>query len=151
MNPSVACRTAEFRTLMLLLARLPAVPTVDACADCASKCMWESSEELRVPEPEPRRFRELARRTMVATVRQQSALASESRVILWERAEGRGVKVTSGVIRGYVSSYEWSGKYRIDVVVNFLLVRILASKILHCLLIQVNNLLRKYVLLRDDT
>lgn len=38
--------------------------------------------EDRVPEVEPNRLRELARLTMVATVRQYSALARASRVML---------------------------------------------------------------------
>ena len=57
----------------------PAVPRVEACRDVTS--WWTESLELMEPE-RMGRLRLLARFTMVATVRQNSALARASRVQL---------------------------------------------------------------------
>ncbi len=54
----------------------PAVPTVEAWREATSWC----TDSLELMEPEPMGFlRLLARLTIVATVRQYSAFASESR------------------------------------------------------------------------
>jgi hypothetical protein len=78
MNPSVAWRTALFRMAMdLRLFCEPAVPMVEAppwwLLTVSSRWLFTDSfeSELMVPESGPTgRLRLLARRTMVATVRQ---------------------------------------------------------------------------------
>ena len=75
-NPSVACLTAlfkraiDFADLRLLLD--PAVPIVEARAVEATSWATDSLEsELKVPDKGPAGlFKLLARRTIVATVRQ---------------------------------------------------------------------------------
>lgn len=83
MDPSVACLamfTALLRAAIDLLDLEPAVPTVDACWLVTSAWLCTESLEslLKVPSVELIRFRLFARRTMVATVLQYSALANES-------------------------------------------------------------------------
>lgn len=80
MKPSVAWRTALLSAAIDLLDLEPAVPAVLACwlSTSAWLCTDSFESELSVPsvepsvEPrvEPSRFRLLALRTMVATVRQ---------------------------------------------------------------------------------
>lgn len=71
MKPSVACRTAVLSTAIERLDLEPAVPTVDACwlITSAWLCTESFESELSVPDMHSR-LRLLARRTIVATVRQ---------------------------------------------------------------------------------